>query len=146
MHELERSSLLTIYNCFIRLHLDYGDVIYHLPNLSSLDNKIESVQHNEVLAVTGAIRETSQKKLYLELGFESLKDKRWLRRLCYLYKTVSTKQPTYFYNLVPPFQRLSLGCIYEPFCQTVSFKNSFLRYAIKKWNTEIINAETYASF
>ena len=35
------------------------------------------------------------------------------------------------------------------FCQTVSFKNSFLRYAIKEWNkldSEIRNAKTYASF
>ena len=151
MHELERSSLLSIYNCFIRLHLDYGDVTYDQPNLSSLDNKIKSVQHNEVLAITDAIRETSQKKLYLELGFESLKDKRWLRRLCYLYKIVSTKQPAYLYDLIPPFQRSSRnkGCIYEPLCRTMSFKNSFLPYAIKEWNKldpNIRNAETYASF
>ena len=41
------------------------------------------------------------------------------------------------------------GCIYEPFWQTLSFKNSFLPYAIKEWNKldcEIRNAETYASF
>ena len=40
-------------------------------------------------------------------------------------------------------------CIYEPFRRTVSFKKSFLPYAIKKWNKldfEIRNAETYASF
>ena len=41
---LPRSSLLTIYKCFIRPNLDYGDVIYDQPNLSALANKIESVQ------------------------------------------------------------------------------------------------------
>ena len=35
------SSLIIIYKCFIRPHLDYGDVIYDQPNLSSLANKIE---------------------------------------------------------------------------------------------------------
>ena len=81
---LPPSSLLTVYKCFIRPHLDYGDVIYDQPNLSSLTNKIESVQYNAALAITGAIRGTSKEKLYQELGFESLKDRRWLRQLCYL--------------------------------------------------------------
>ena len=36
---LPRSSLLAIYKCFIRPHLDYGDIIYDQPNLSSLTNK-----------------------------------------------------------------------------------------------------------
>ena len=148
---LPRSSLITIYKCFIRPHLDYGDVIYDQPNLSSLANKIESVQYNAALAITGAIRGTSKEKLYQELGFESLKDRRWLRRLFYLYKIVSTKQHAYLYDLVPPFQRSSRnkGCIYEPFCRTVSYKNSFLPYTIKEQNKlspEIRNAETYASF
>ena len=130
---LPRSFLLTVYKYFIRPHLDYGDVIYDQSNLSSLTNKIESVQYNAALAITGAIWGTSKEKLYQELGFESLKDRRWLRRLCYLYKIVNTKQPAYLYDLIPPFQRSSRnkGCIYEPFCRNVSFKNSFLPYAIK---------------
>ena len=145
------SSLLTVYKCFIRPHLDYGDVIYDQPNLSSLTNKIESVQYNAALTIAVAIRGTSEEKLYQELGFESLKDRRWLRWLCYLYKIVDSKQPAYLYDLIPPFQRSSRnkGCIYEPFCRTVSFKNSFLPYAIKEWNKlyfEIRNAKTYASF
>ena len=130
---LPLSSLLTVYKCFIRHHLGYGDVIYNQPNLSCLTNKVESVQYNVALAIAGAIRGTWKEKLYQELGFESLKDRRWLRRLCYLYKIVSTKQPAYLYDLIPPFQRSSRnkGCIYEPFCRNVSFKNSFLPYAIK---------------
>ena len=78
---LSRPSLLTIYKCFIRPHLEYGVVIHDQPNLSSLANKIESVQEKAVLAVTGAIRGASKEKLHQELGFQSLKDRRWLRRL-----------------------------------------------------------------
>ena len=80
---LPRSSLLTVFKCFIRLHLDYTDVIYDQP---SLYNKIESVKYNT------AVKGTFKEKLYQGLGFESLKDRRWLRRLCYLYKIVNTKQ------------------------------------------------------
>ena len=61
---LPRSSLLTTYKSFVRPHLDYGDVIYDQPNNSSLSDKIESVQYNVVLAITGAIRGTSKEKFY----------------------------------------------------------------------------------
>ena len=74
------SSLLTIYKSFIRPHLDYGDVIYDQPNNNRLSEKIESIQYNAALAITGAITETSREKLYQKLGLESLKDRRWLRR------------------------------------------------------------------
>ena len=111
-----RSSLLTVYKCSIKPHLDYGNVIYNQPNLSSLANKIESVQYNAALAITGAIRGTSKEKLYQELGFESLKDRRWLRQLCYLHKIVITKQAAFLYDLIPPFQRSSRN-------KAVSFKN-----------------------
>ena len=56
---LPRTSLLTVYKCFIRPHLDYGDVIYDQLNLYSLANKIESVQYNAALVITGTIRGTS---------------------------------------------------------------------------------------
>ena len=81
---LPRSSLLAIYKSFVRPHLDYGDVIYDQPSNSSLSNKIESVQYNAVLAITSAIRGTSKEKLYQELGLESLRNRRWLRRMSYL--------------------------------------------------------------
>ena len=62
MHKLNlllpRLSLLTIYKCFIRPHLDHGDVIYNQTNLFSLANKIELVQYNAALAIMGAIRGT----------------------------------------------------------------------------------------
>ena len=69
---LLRSSLLTIYKSFVRPHLDYGDVIYAQLNNSSLSVKIESVQYNAALAITGAIRGASKEKLFQELGLESL--------------------------------------------------------------------------
>ena len=88
---LPSSYLLTYYKCFIRPHLDYGYVIYDQPNLSSLANQMESVQYNLALAITGAIRGTSKEKLHYDLGFEFLKERRWLRRLCYLRKNCKYK-------------------------------------------------------
>ena len=62
---MPRTALLTIYKSFLRPHLDYGDVIY----------KLESVQYNAAIAITGAIRGSSREKLYQELGLESLKSR-----------------------------------------------------------------------
>ena len=102
---LPRSFLLTIYKSFVRPHIAYGDVIYDQPKNCPLSDKIESVQYNAALAITGAIRETSKAKLYQELGLESLKYRRWLRRMSYLYKIILTKLPPYLYELIPPLQR-----------------------------------------
>ena len=80
---LPRKTLLTIYKTFIRPHLDYGDVIYDQPSNSTFSNKIETIQYNCALAITGAIKGTSKEKLYQELGLEYLFQQRWFRRLCY---------------------------------------------------------------
>ena len=70
---IPRAALLTIYKSFLRPHLDYGDVIYDCAFNESFQNKLESVQYNAALVITGAIRGSSREKLYQELGLESLK-------------------------------------------------------------------------
>ena len=79
---LPRRTLNELYKLYVRPHLDYGDVIYHIPAkvcefsqnivLPNLMEKIESVQYSAALAVTGTWRGTSRAKLYAELGWESL--------------------------------------------------------------------------
>ena len=63
-NNLPRLPLLTIYKSFIRPHLNYGDVIYDKAYTASFHQKMESVQYNSALAITGAIRGTSKEKLY----------------------------------------------------------------------------------
>ena len=53
---IPRAALLTIYKSFLRPHLDYGDVIYDGTFNESFQNKLESIQCNVALAITGAIR------------------------------------------------------------------------------------------
>ena len=73
---LPRKSLITVCKSFVRPHLDYGDIIYDQAYKASFHSKLESIQYNATLAITGAIRETSKEKLYQELGFESLHQRR----------------------------------------------------------------------
>ena len=73
-HTLQRSSLFKIYRVFLRHLIDYGDnTIYDHPHNSSFCEKLESVQYKAVLAITGAIQDTSRKKIFQELILESLK-------------------------------------------------------------------------
>ena len=80
-NKLFTNALLTIYKSFKRPHLDCVDVVYDEPNNESFNGKLEKIQCNAASAITGAIKCTSRKKLYKELGLESLKCRRWLRRL-----------------------------------------------------------------
>ena len=63
--------------------------------------KLESVQYNAALAITGAIKGTSQVKLCRELGLKSLKLRRKLRRLSTFYKIKTIGLPSYLFNLIP---------------------------------------------
>ena len=98
---LLRTSLVIIYKLFIRPHLDYGDVVYDQPSNDAFSNKLETVQYNAALAITGAIKGTSREKLYQELGLEYLQQRRCMRRLCLFSKVVSTKLPAYIYDIIP---------------------------------------------
>ena len=69
---LPRPSLVAHYKSFIQPHLDNGDITYDQPFNNSFQNKIQIIQYNASLAITGAIRGTSEEKPYEELSLESL--------------------------------------------------------------------------
>ena len=82
----------------MRPHLDYGDIIYDQAYNASFHQKLELLQYNACLAITGAIRDTSREKLYEELGLESLQLRHRFRKL---YKFFNSEHPYYFFKLIP---------------------------------------------
>ena len=60
-----------------------------------------SVQYNAALAITGATRGTSREKLYQEVGLESLRKRRWYRKLCYFFKIFKGQSPEYLFRILP---------------------------------------------
>ena len=50
-----QNSLITIYKSIVRPYLGYDDIIYDQPNKENLNQKIEAIQYNATLAITGAI-------------------------------------------------------------------------------------------
>ena len=67
----------------------------------SFHQKLESIQCNVCLAITGSIRGTSKEKLYQEIGSESLQLRSWYRKLGMFYKIVKSKSQQYLFKLIP---------------------------------------------
>ena len=72
---MPRLPLLTIYKSFIRPPLNYGDIIYDQAYNVSFHQKLDSIQYNAALAITGAIRGSFKEKLYDQLGLETIEKK-----------------------------------------------------------------------
>ena len=101
---VSRDVLDQIYNLYVRPHLDYGDIMYHIhdPKFElEFTKRLESTQYTAALAVSGAWRGTNTDKLYEELGWEILYYRRWYRRLCHFYKLQNNERPLYLYSEIP---------------------------------------------
>ena len=135
-YSLPRKSLITIYKALLRPLLDYGDIIYDQPHNESVCEKRESVQYKVALAITGAIQGTSRKKIYQELGLESLRARRWYKRLSCMFKIVKEEAPNYLINLIPKIQQNTRTRIKRlptfHFC-TDCFKNYFFPSTLNDW-------------
>ena len=133
-----RPALLTIYKCFIRPHLDYGDIIYDQAYNLSFHQRLESIQYNATLALTGAIRGSSREKLYQELSLESLQLRRWYRKLCCFYKIYNKQAPGYLTEIIPTrneaYQTRHLANIPSLSFKHCFFKNIFFPSTILEWN------------
>ena len=147
---LPRSALCTIYKSFIRAHLDYGDIICDQTYNASFHQKLELLQYNACLAITGANRGTSREKLYEKLGLESLQLRRWFRKLSSFYKLIKREHPHYLFKLI-----LSRSSSYItrnihniPFFKTrhTFLKNCFFPSTIIEWNKLDHKIRNYSSF
>ena len=133
-HTLPRNSLITIYKVFLRPLIDYGDIIYDQLNNDPFCEKLESIQYEAALAITGAIQGTSRDRIYAELGLESLKDRRWYKRLS--LKIMNEQAPNYLINLIPkcnPIIRTRNN--HKPIfhCRIDCFKYSFFPSTLRDW-------------
>ena len=146
---LPRLSLPTIYKTFIRSRLDYADIIYDQAHNSAFHTKLESIQYNACLAITGAIRGASTEKVQQELGLESLKFRRWSRKLFHFNRIFNEKSPSYLFSLIPNFNRVHN----TRFSYNISpikvrhdyFKDPFFPSAMTEWNKHDPNIGNSAS-
>ncbi len=134
---VDRNVLSLSYKMYVRPHLDYGDVIFHNQRADLMDI-IERVQYKAALIVSGCWQGTSREKLYNELGWESLSDRRWVRRLSLFYKISHGIAPSYLSDHIPKRNEISMYLRNRPnnppLTRTDRYGNSFFPYSINAWN------------
>ena len=152
-------SLKQMYIALVRSHLEYCDIIFHIPpkihppplgmSLHDHMEKIEKVQYQAGLAVTGAWQGTSRIKLYEQLGWESLSDRRICRRVLQIHKIVDEKTPKYLQDCLPPNRNviINLPLIFQEFrSRTDRYSGSFFPNAVSLWNNFITNFQNLPTF
>ena len=88
-----RYAVITIFKSFIQSNLEYCDIVCGRAYKDSFHKNLEFIRYNTAIAITGAIRDTSSEKVFQELCLESLKSRRWLRKLYLFYKIFQEKFP-----------------------------------------------------
>ena len=127
-----------LYKMHVRSHLDYGDIIYH-NQLSECSELLEFIQYKAALIVAGCWNGTNRLKLYSELGWETLANRRHCRRLCLFFKIIKGIAPHYL-KFQPRWSR-------ENF--TSRYMNSFFPYCFKHWNAlpkSLTRSDSYEKF
>ena len=147
---LPHKTLDQMYKALVRSHLEYCDIIYHIPSvqtqfgvtLTDLMGKAEKIQYQAALVVTGAWQGSSRSKLYEELGWESLSERRWCRRILQIHKIVSNNTPSYLKDKLPRNRRPlyiqnNNNTFHEIRCRSSRYMSSFFPDAITSWNNVI---------
>ena len=126
------------YKMYVCPHLDFGDLIYH-NQMKDMMDKLESIQYQAALIVSNCWQGTSKFKLYNELGWETLSQRREFRRLSLYYKILNNKTPAYLKNHIQPPKQNA----------TNRYSNSFFPFCQTHWNTlsaELQNAVSIEQF
>ena len=152
-------TLVHMNKALVRSHLDYCDIIYHIPptshepplgvTLHDHMEMIEKTQYQAALAVTGAWQGTSRVKIYEELGWESLSDRRMCKRVLQLHKIIDEKSPNYLRDKLPPNRNVVINLPYvfhDIRCRTDRYQNSFYPNAVSLWNNIITFFPSLPSF
>ena len=119
---LSRNSLLTIYKTFVMPILDHADIIYDKPLTESFKDKLEMVQYNAALIITGS----SYDRIYRELPFGPI-----VNGLLPVYlQSYISYCGEGFYRTRSAYQK----DLRQFSTRTKIFESSFFRYCIKEWN------------
>lgn len=143
--------LEVVFKLYVRPHLDYGDIVYHSANPQKYTifepsnntpilKQVESIQYDAARIVTGAWKGSSMDKLYQILGWESMNNRRIMRKLGILHETFLNKYPYYLDNILnnnkfAENSRLSNQMRLKNIpCKRSRYKKAFFPSTISDWN------------
>ena len=137
---LNRKSLQKIYFVFIRPILEYADVVWDNCNQQQAQ-ELEKIQLEAARIVTGTTKLVEISKLYKEIGWLKLSQRRDLHKLYLFYKMQNGLSPEYLCNLLPgrvgenlPYALRNPESFQQIPARTQSYKDSSLPSTIAAWN------------
>jgi hypothetical protein len=154
LFSLSRHNLETIYFTYILPLLEYACELWEGCTQQEY-NKIEQIQHEADIIITGLPKISSLESLYFETEWEPLHSRRRRRKLNMFYKIRNNNAPWYFCDCQLPFERnenaysLRNQTDYSnSFTRLQLHRNSFFPSSIKLWNNltpDIRSAPTVSS-
>ena len=140
MYKLDRGSLERLYLTYIRPILEYADIVWD--NCSGTESdKLEDIQRAAARVVCGAKRGTSHARLYEEVQWEKLKDRRAKHKLSMMHKLSKNKAPETLLSLLPArveqrqtYRLRNNDNITMPTTSTALLQKSFYPSTINAWN------------
>ena len=152
---LDRKSLEKTYFTFIRPILEYADIVWD--NCTQQQSYLlEKIQLEASRIVSGTTKLVEIDKLYAELGWLKLSERRSLHKLFLFFEMENGLAPLYLSDLIPPregdvsnYPLRNSDHYVSVNTNTTSYANSFLPSTIKAWNNlpaSIKSANTIGSF
>ena len=151
-----------MYKALVSSHLDYCDNIYHIPSkiyqlhlgraLNILMEKAKRVQYQAAPAITGVWQRSSHSKIYDELVWETVSDRRKYRLVPQIQERLNNNTLSYVKDKLPPNCRETFSGNIRTSCHTIICKSnryldSFFPHVIAAWNLfmEIFNYKEVTS-
>ena len=152
LNNLPRQALITRCKAFVSPHLNFGDILYDQTYNVSFHQKLEKIQCNACIAITGTIRSTSKDKIYQYLALESFENRRWFGMLCW-FRILKNKSSNYLFRIIPQKRSSYIMGNSDQIplfnAKHNFYKNSFFPGTAFEWNNldqDLANSESYTSF
>lgn len=152
---LPRRSLCSLYTNMVLPIIEYCDIIYD--NCTIRDSlALENIQRRAALMCTGAYRHTSNDSLLAELGWQPLRIRRQIHKLCMFYKIMTGLTPDYLSQTIPRqhtnhyrLRSTSNASLTIPFSRLSSTRSAYVHSTVKLWNNlplELRSVDSLNSF
>ena len=100
-YSFSRQALSQIYVSYVRPLLEYSSIVWD--GCTEQDKTaLERLQNEAARIITGLTRSTSIVNLYKECGWDSLADRRYFQKMCFMYKCSNNLVPDYISDIIPP--------------------------------------------
>ena len=121
--------------------IDFGLILYHQSCTDKEKGKYDQIQYNAAKLVTSTLPCTSKEKVFVELGWEAIKDMAYILGISLFHKIVKQETLPLVKSMLPDFTSINIHNLrsartLKPFpFKGVKYSNSFYPFFTKKYNS-----------